>query len=59
METSLMAKRADRTKAAMAALGNMNPRAARRAKGKAKAAGRTFPTSGMRGRAARRTSKGA
>ena len=50
--------RGDRAAAAAAALGNMSPRAAARAKGKAKAAGRQFPTSGMRSRASNRTRTG-
>lgn len=53
-----MAVRKDRTKAAIAAKGAMEPRAAARAKGKAKAEGRTFPTSGQRERAAKNTRKG-
>jgi len=36
----------------------MNPFAAARAKGKAKATGRTFPTSGQRARAAKNTARG-
>ena len=50
--------RADRARAAKAALGKMAPRAAARALGKAEATNRTFPTSGQRGRAALRTAKG-
>lgn len=53
-----MAKRASRVKAAQADLAKMNPRAAARAVGKARAAGRTFPTSGMRSRASNRTRTG-
>lgn len=51
-------KRKERVQASQKALGAMNPRAARRAIGKAKAEGRTYPTSGQRGRAAARTKKG-
>ena len=51
-------KRKDRVKASQAALGEMNPRAAARAVGKAKAEGRTYPTSGQRERATKRTKKG-
>ena len=54
-----MAKRTSRVKASQAALANMNPRAASRAIGKARASGRTFPTSGQRRRAAARTARGA
>ena len=51
-----MAKvRKDRVKASKAALGSMSPRAAARAKGKAAATGRTFPTSGQRRRAEKRS----
>jgi len=50
--------RADRAAAAQAALGDMPPRAAARAKGKAKATGRAFPTSGQRARASKRTARG-
>lgn len=50
--------RASRAQAAQAALAGMSPRAAARAKGKARAAGRTFPTSGMRRRASARTRTG-
>ena len=54
-----MAKvRKDRVKASKASLGSMSPRAAARAKGKAAAEGRTFPTSGQRKRAAKRTARG-
>lgn len=51
-------KRKDRVKAKGSALAEMNPRAARRAVGKARAEGRTFPTSGQRARAEKRTKKG-
>lgn len=51
-------KRKDRVKASQSALGEMNPRAARRAIGKARSEGRTYPTSGQRARAAKRTKKG-
>lgn len=47
--------RRDRSRAAKAALGEMSPRAAARAVGKAEATGRVFPTSGQRGRAKKRS----
>lgn len=51
-------KRKDRLAAKESALSSMNPRAAARAEGKARAEGRTYPTSGQRERAAKRTKKG-
>jgi hypothetical protein len=51
-------KRKDRVRASQKALGEMDPRAAARAIGKAKATGRTYPTSGQRGRAKKRTKRG-
>lgn len=50
--------RSDRVAAAKRDLAAMDPRAAARAKGKAAAEGRTFPTSGQRERAERNTRKG-
>ena len=47
--------RASRVKASKAALGAMSPRAKARAKGKAAATGRVFPTSGQRARATKRS----
>lgn len=46
-----MAKRTDRVRASQRALANMPRRAANRAIGKARAQGRTYPTSGQRARA--------
>lgn len=51
----MAAKRKARVRASQAALGAMHPRAARRAIGKARATGRTYPTSGQRGRSKRRS----
>lgn len=51
-------KKASRVKASQAALAGMSPRAAKRAIGKARATGRTFPTSGQRARASKRTARG-
>lgn len=54
----MASKRADRVKASQKALGAMSPRAAARATGKARAEGRTYPTSGQRARATAKTKKG-
>jgi hypothetical protein len=48
-------KRKERVRASQKALGAMSPRAAARAVGKAKATGRTYPTSGQRARAKKRS----
>jgi hypothetical protein len=45
-----MAKRTDRVRASQRALARMHPRAASRAVAKARATGRTYPTSGQRRR---------
>jgi len=49
-----MAKRTDRARASQRALAKMPPKAAARALGKARAEGRTYPTSGQRTRAKRK-----
>jgi len=46
-------KRGDRVRASQRALAAMPPRAAKRALAKARAQGRTYPTSGQRARAMR------
>jgi hypothetical protein len=48
-------KRQDRVQASQRAVANLPQRAARRAVGKARAEGRTFPTSGQRARAKARS----
>ena len=50
-EDDMARKRADRVRASQRALGRMAPSAAARAIGKARATGRTYPTSGQRRRA--------
>jgi hypothetical protein len=47
-------RRRDRVRASQQAMADLSPAAARRALAKARAEGRTYPTSGQRRRAARR-----
>lgn len=51
----MASKRKDRVKASQKALAAMSPEAASRAVGKARATGRTYPTSGQRARARARS----